>query len=160
MLDPQGITLAEVNKRYPKVFQKLNYDVLMDVDSTYKPKVISTFEMCINIIITLLMMKPGQYPSIPELGIDIDQYLHEYADDTTLPSRIIEKIHDQCNRLNMVIGLDIECSIDRLSNGMNALVVTISGTDSMAYGSESSRVIVGISYDKLNDLYAKKIYIK
>ena len=55
MLDPQGITLAEVNARYPSIFQKLGYDVLLDVDSTYKPKVISTFQMCVNIIITLLL---------------------------------------------------------------------------------------------------------
>lgn len=160
MLDPQGITLAEVDKRYPQIFQRLNYDVLMAVDSTYKPKVISTFEMCVNTIITLLMMKPGQYPSIPELGINIDQYLHEYADDSTLPNRIIEQLHDQCNRLQMVIGLDISCSIEKLSNGLNALVVEVTGSDTLSYGNESNRAIIGISYNKLNDLYARKIYIK
>lgn len=160
MLDPQGITLAEVEKRYPRTFQKLNYDVLMDYDSTYKPKVISTFQMCVNVIITLLMMKPGQYPSIPELGIDIDQYLHEYADDNTIPNTILNKLYDQCNRLNMATGLQITCDIDKLSNGMNALVVTVTGTEYLAYGSESNKVIIGITYDQLNELYVRKTYIK
>ena len=47
-LDEKGIYLSEVDKRYPRSFQTLGYDVLMDTDSTYKPKVISTFEMCVN----------------------------------------------------------------------------------------------------------------
>lgn len=158
MLDPQGITLAEVDSRYPEIFQRLKYDVLLDVDSTYKPKIISTFELCVNTILTLLMMKPGQYPSIPELGIDIDQYLHEYSDDPSLTSHIVDQIYDQCNRLQLVIGLDINCTIDRLSNGMNALVVQITGSETVAYGAPSNRAIIGISYDKLNELYAKKSY--
>lgn len=160
MLDPQGITLAEVNARYPSIFQKLGYDVLLDVDSTYKPKVISTFQMCVNIIITLLMMKPGQYPSIPELGIDIDQYLHEYADDSSIPNTIVTKLHEQCNRLQMAAGLDIECYIDKLSNGLNALIVHVTATDRVAYGSEAGKVIIGISYNQLNELYVRKTYMK
>lgn len=160
MLDQQGLTLAEVNKRYPSIFQKLGYDVALDYDSTYKPKVLSSFELAVNNILTLLLMKPGQYPSIPELGIDIDQYLHEYADDPNITQTIINKIYDQCNRLKLMINLDIECSIDKLSNGLNALVVQITGDEQLAYGAESNRVIIGISYDKLNQIYARKQYIK
>ena len=84
MLDEVGITLQEVNKKYPSSIQVLGYDVCMDYDTAFKPKVISTFEMCINIIMTLLFMKPGQYPSIPDIGIDIESYLFEYSDDSTL----------------------------------------------------------------------------
>ena len=68
-LDEKGITLSEIRGKYPPSFQTLNYDILMDVDSMYKPKVISSFEMIINSILMLLFMKPGQYPSIPELGV-------------------------------------------------------------------------------------------
>jgi hypothetical protein len=92
-LDEKGITLAEVVTKYPRTFQTLGYDVLMDVDSFGKPKVISTFEMCINSILLLLKMKPGQYPSIPELGIDIEQYLHEYSDDPKIISEIQNKLY-------------------------------------------------------------------
>ena len=37
MLDPKGIYLDEVNKRYPTASQPLGYDVLLDLDSAYKP---------------------------------------------------------------------------------------------------------------------------
>ena len=57
--------------------------------------------MCINSILTLLFMKPGQYPSIPELGIDIESYLHEYSDDRTIPQKIKTMLNDQCNRIEV-----------------------------------------------------------
>lgn len=157
-LDEKGIKLSEVTQKYPRTFQTLGYDVLLDTDSMYKPKIISTFELCINSILTLLFMKPGQYPSIPELGIDIESYLHEYADDPTIPMIIRDKIFDQCNRI-AITGIQLECFIEKLESGTNALVIKITGTDRLAYGSESNNVIIGISYDKLNRLYVKRSYV-
>ena len=157
-LDTKGIGIDEVKFRYPKVFQTLGYDVLLDTDSSYKPKVISSFELCINAILTLLFMKPGQYPSIPELCIDIESYLHEYMDDKSIPGKIQEQIQDQCNRINL-IGIQVQVSIDTTETNQGALIIEITGDERVAYGSESSKVIVGITYDKLNRLYVKKYYV-
>ena len=157
-LGEKGITLSEVTGKYPRTFQTLGYDVLMDVDAMYKPKVISTFQMCVNTVLTLLFMKPGQYPSIPELGIDIESYLHEYSDDPLIPATIKSKLKDQCNRLE-ISGINIECLFDKTSDGFDALVIEIIGNDRLGYGSDSSHVIIGISYDKLNRLYVKRAYI-
>lgn len=157
-LDEKGITLAEVTNRYPRSFQTLGYDVLMDVDAYNKPKVISTFELCVNSILTLLKMKPGQYPSIPELGIDIEKYLHEYADDPEVPREILNKLYDQCNRLN-VVGIIIDVYVEKSDDGSNALIVKVEGTETLTYGEKRPAVIIGITYDKLNRLYTRKAYI-
>jgi hypothetical protein len=157
-LDEKGITLAEVTNRYPRSFQTLGYDVLMDVDAYNKPKVISTFELCVNSILTLLKMKPGQYPSIPELGIDIEKYLHEYADDPEVPREILNKLYDQCNRLN-VVGITIDVYVEKSDDGSNALIVKVEGTETLTYGEKRPAVIIGITYDKLNRLYTRKAYI-
>lgn len=156
-LDEKGIYLAEVNKKYPRTFQTLGYDVLMDTDSMYKPKVISTFEMCINSILTLLFMKPGQYPSIPDLGIDIESYLHEHSDDPTILSTIKNSLNDQCNRLQ-ITGIQIECYFSKTDEGVNALVVSVKGNERLGYGYGDDQVLIGISYDKLNRLYIRKQY--
>lgn len=157
-LDPKGITLAEVTSKYPRSFQTLGYDVLMDVDAYNKPRVISTFEMCVNTILTLLKMKPGQYPSIPELGIDIEKYLHEYADDHNIPNEIKTKLYDQCNRLDTV-DISIDVYIERDNDGTNALIVKVEGSDTLTYGEKHPGVIIGITYDKLNRLYTRKVYV-
>jgi len=156
-LDEKGIYLAEVNKKYPRTFQPLGYDVLMDTDSMYKPKVISTFEMCVNSILTLLFMKPGQYPSIPDLGIDIESYLHEYSDDPTIPAKIKNELSEQCNRIE-ITGIQIDCYFSKTNDGVDALVVEVKGTEKLGYGSEGHHILIGITYDKLNRLYAKKRY--
>ena len=158
MLDTVGITLSEVNGKYPQKLQSLNYDVVLDSDSMYKPKVISTFELAVNTILTLLFMKPGQYPSIPELGIDIESYLYEYSDDKRIPSAIRNKLIDQCNYID-IIGINIDVRFDKTSDGFDALVIDISGNEYVCYGNESSHVIIGISYDKLNRLYVRKLYV-
>lgn len=157
-LDEKGITLAEVSYKYPRTFQTLGYDALMDCDAVGKPKVISTFEMCINSILMLLLMKPGQYPSIPELGIDIEQYLHEYSDDNTIIQTIKNELNDQCNRIQ-VTGIQTDVYIDKTSEGTNALIIEINGNERLSYGTASNRVIIGISYDKLDKLYIRKSYI-
>ena len=120
-LDTVGITLDEVKNKYPQKFQSLNYDVALGYDSMFKPRVLSSFELGMNTIMTLLFMKPGQYPSIPELGIDID------------------------------------IRMERTSEDLHALVIEITGTERLGYGNQSNHVIIGISYDKMNRLYVRKL---
>lgn len=158
MLDETGIRLDEVTRKYPRVFQTLGYDLMLDVDALNKPKVVSTFQLCINSILTLLFMKPGQYPSIPEIGLDIEQYLHDYSDRNGILKEIRDKLYDQCNVLN-IVGITFDCQFDKTSYGKDALVITVTGTDRVAYGSEGNRAIIGISYDQLNKLYAKIGYV-
>jgi hypothetical protein len=46
-----------------------------------KPKVLTEPQTIVNNILTLLFGKPGFYPSIPSLGINIQQYLYTFDDD-------------------------------------------------------------------------------
>ena len=159
MLDEKGITLDEVNAKFPRIYQPLGYDVLLDVDAYNKPRIASSFELCINSILTLLFMKPGQFPSIPDLGIDITQYLHEYSDDPKITKVIENQINEQCNRLQYT-GIECECFMDKTIEGFDALVIKITGTERMARGTKGNVVYLGISYDKLNQLYVKRYYDK
>lgn len=159
MLDKKGITLAEINTKYPKICQTLGYDVLLDIDSMYKPKVISTFELTVNSIMTLLLMKPGQFPSIPELGLDIESYLFEYSDDKSLLQKLQAQLRDQMNRLDLS-GVDVEFYSELTSDGSPALIVIITGNEFATYGVESEKVIVGITYSQLNELTVRKVYME
>ena len=159
MLDEKGITLDEVNAKFPRIYQPLGYDALLDVDAYNKPRIASSFELCINSILTLLFMKPGQFPSIPDLGIDITQYLHEYSDDPKITKVIENQINEQCNRLQYT-GIECECFMDKTIEGFDALVIKITGTERMARGTKGNVVYLGISYDKLNQLYVKRYYDK
>jgi len=159
MLDTKGIQLSEIQHKYPPQVNPLHYDVLLDVDEFHKPKVISSFQMCVNIILTLLLMKPGQYPSIPELGIDIEQYLFEYADNKDIPMKIVNAIYDQCNQIQLA-GVEVSCFINNLNVDTNELCVIIKGNDFITLREESPTAVIGISYDKLNRLYINRYKIE
>jgi hypothetical protein len=103
-------------------------------------------------------MKPGQYPSIPELGIDIEQYLFEYSDDNIIPTKIKNAIYDQCNRLELT-GIEIEVYINKTYQSCNELRVVIKGSDYITANAEIPEVIIGITYDKLNRLYLRKYQV-
>lgn len=158
-LDGKGIWLNEVTGKYPEGFQYLKYDVALDYDSMYKPKILSSFESGINIVLTLLFMKPGQYPSIPELGLDIESYLFKYSDDKRIINELKTKLEDQCNIVGLV-GFDIEISVQTMSDGNDALIIIITGSETLSYGSEGSKVVIGITYDKLQRLYIRKQFIQ
>ena len=158
-LDTKGIWLDEIKNKYPPSFQTLGYDVSFDSDSMYKPKVLSTFELGVNTILTLLFMKPGQFPSIPDLGIDIESYLFKYSDDPRNLVEIKDKLDDQCNRIG-VSGFDINVIFSKMQDGNDAILVIISATETVAYNADGYKVIIGITYDKLKRLYIRKDYVK
>ena len=47
--------------------------------------------------------------------------------------------------------------MDKTSEGYDAMIIEVTGTERLGYGNESDHVVIGISYDKLNRLYVKKI---
>lgn len=73
----------------------------MAVDPTFstnnynKPKVLTEIETTVNNVLALLFGKPGFYPSIPDLGMDIKQYLYKFEDDIN-PDEIKTILARQC----------------------------------------------------------------
>lgn len=55
----------------------------------------SLADTVIQMLINLLMLKPGQLPSLPHIGINIHQYLYNTEDDIN-SSVIKNKILEQC----------------------------------------------------------------
>lgn len=56
-------------------------DPQFGIDSYNRAKVLSESQTIVNNILTLLFGKPGFYPSIPQLGMNIQQYLYSFEDD-------------------------------------------------------------------------------
>ena len=56
-------------------------DPQFGVDSYNRSKVLTESQTIVYNILTLLFGKPGFYPSIPKLGMDIAQYLYSFEDD-------------------------------------------------------------------------------
>jgi len=68
-------------------------EVMLSINSFNSPAEVSNKEAWIKLILHLLFLKKGSYPSNPNIGIDIRQYDYQFIDNilTTLPSDIMEQ---------------------------------------------------------------------
>lgn len=70
-------------------------DPTFSLNNFNRPKVLSKMETYVNNFLMLLFGKPGFYPSIPEIGMDIEQYLYQFEDDINT-DEIKTKLVKQC----------------------------------------------------------------
>lgn len=56
-------------------------DPQFGIDSYNRAKVASESQTLVNNILMILFGKPGFYPSIPQLGMNIQQYLYTFEDE-------------------------------------------------------------------------------
>lgn len=70
-------------------------DPTFGVNNFKRPKVLSATQTYVNNLLTILFGKPGFYPSQPNLGMDIEQYLYRYIDDINT-SEIKNILINQC----------------------------------------------------------------
>lgn len=66
------------------------------VNNYNKPKVLTELESYVNDVLMLLFGKPGFYPSIPTIGMDIKKYLYMFEDDINV-EEIKATLAEQCS---------------------------------------------------------------
>jgi len=72
-------------------------DPQFGVDSYNRAKILTESQTIVYNILTLLFGKPGFYPSIPQLGMDIQQYLYSFENDfdtNALKSQLASQCRD------------------------------------------------------------------
>lgn len=71
-------------------------DPTFEVDDYNRGKILNESQTIAYNILTLLFAKPGFYPSIPSLGMDITSYFYRFSDED-LVNEIKTKLVLQCN---------------------------------------------------------------
>ncbi len=73
------------------------------LDDFGKPKILNPSQSLANTLILILFGKPGFYPSIPELGMDISKYLYQFTDEISIDA-IKGQLAYQCSLLKEPIA--------------------------------------------------------
>ena len=111
---------------------------MANVDPTYglndfnKPKVLSEAETYVRNILTILFGKPGFYPSIPNLGMDIKQYLYQFSDFLPLLNSGDMEIYSTTVNNQTLLIFVLPVLIDNNSIALS-LGVTINAKGEMVY---------------------------
>lgn len=112
------------------------------LDEFHKPLSFKGWKAVAMSVIMILFGKPGFYPSIPELGIYIQQYVNVRLDQLDIDELKV-KLAYQCSIVKDSI---IDGSIDikrTMANGQPALLIIIP----IEEGSNSSQVLIGLTSD-------------
>ena len=95
------------------------------IDDFRKPKVLNDYEAVIQSILVVLFGKPGCYPSIPELGMNIQQYRNRRLDEIDTDA-LKAQLAYQCRSLSSsIIDGSIDVTKMMLDNRDVALVFVI-----------------------------------
>ena len=119
------------------------YEHVLDLDDFKKPKVLTDWEGIVFSVITVLFGKPGFYPSIPELGLNIQKYrntLTDMVDPDELKAALIyqcSKIGDELENNGLEIYKSHQGTRDFIvisipyitEKGNNRLIIGLSGQD-------------------------------
>ena len=119
------------------------YEPVLDLDDIKKPKVLTDWEGIVFSVITVLFGKPGFYPSIPELGLNIQKYrntLTDMVDPDELKAALIyqcSKIGDELENNGLEIYKSHQGTRDFIvisipyitEKGNNRLIIGLSGQD-------------------------------
>jgi hypothetical protein len=140
--------------------QIIGNDCTFELDTFGKPRLCSTTETLKNVVLYILFSKPGQYPSIPHLGMDIRSLLYNYYDDlseTELEDRLVQ----QCSALYPYVQTGNIRVRKMIYRNMPSIIVYVSTdeNDSVVNGqvsrnrkNNSLEFYIGLSVDDLGNL--------
>lgn len=126
------------------------------LDSFGRQKVMSPEDTLAHLLINLLFMRPGQFPSMPHLGINIRKYLYNFSDELDVET-LKSEIQSQC--LILVPYLDLTGMvldvIDYLNDSFLLLVIPVNFQDSeksliLGFKTDDDKVLFDFKFeDKL-----------
>ncbi len=99
-------------------------EVDFGVDNFQKPKVLSIKDSIAQLIMNMFLMRPGNMPSLPNVGVDIRKYLYKTENQLDL-SELKKKIFDDCSQLLSFVSIgDIQTVIIQ-HEGQDLLLIHI-----------------------------------
>lgn len=115
-------------------------EVGFGLDNFMKPKVLDSYQSLAQVILNVLVMKKGNMPSLPHLGIDIRKYLYKFSDEIDVGA-LKNEIYSQVSEvLPQLISGEIKISVVTYE-GQDLLLVAIPINDT----SPDDAIIFGFS---------------
>ena len=123
-------------------------EICFTLDNFQQPRLLSPKETIARMILNLFLLRPGNIPSLPHIGIDIQSYLYRLEDDFD-PEEIKEKIYTQCAEIVSFISLgDVKVFVAPL-NGQDVLIVAI---PIVGFEEDDSTLLLGFKQNEKNEL--------
>lgn len=135
----------------------IGYDAEFELNEFGEPKLCSEIELIKNVILFILFTSPGQYPSLPTIGMDINQLLYSFYDEID-PDKLKQQIIEQCNALGIFFQNNIIAVKKMIYRKQPSLLIHIEGKASYPRTYHRDKVdnvekyMIGITFDEMNQM--------
>ena len=136
---------------------RIGYDATFELNEFNQPRIRSEIEVVKNTILYILFSKPGQYPSLPMIGLDIESLLYSFYDEINTED-LKDKLVKQCNALGCYFDNGMVAIQKMIYRNQPSLLIHIEGTETYPDGymkdsiSGSDRYLIGITFDELHKM--------
>ena len=136
---------------------RVGYDTTFEINEFNEPRIRSEVETVKSVILFILFTKPGQYPSIPTLGLDIENLLYSYYDEID-EDDLVNQICNQCSALDVYFEEGMVAVKKVMYKDQPSLLIHIEGTESYPEGymkdsvDIADRYLIGITFDEMNQM--------
>jgi hypothetical protein len=136
--------------------RNIGYETTFELNEFNQPRIRSELENVKDAVLFILFSKPGQYPSLPNIGLDLQGLLYSFYDEIDT-NDLKQKIISQCEALGTYFDKGvIEIKKTKYKN-QPSLMIHIEGTESFPSGymkdyitESKNQYLIGITYDELN----------
>ena len=134
----------------------VGYDFTFETNEFSEPRIRSDMETLKDALLFVLFSKPGAYPSIPQIGMNIQDYLYDRFDEIDV-DEIKNKITEQCGILGYYIEsgtIDVKKVIYK---NTPSLLIYMEATEHFPAGYKKStagakKYYIGLTYDELKNM--------
>ena len=135
----------------------MGYDLTFELNEFGNPRIRSEIETVKDVLLTVLFTRKGEIPSLPTVGIGLEDFLYEAFDEID-EDALKQDIVEQCEMMQMYFSRSA-IQIKKLTyKDKPLLMIQINGTET--YPSSylhdnigvSDQYNIGISFDETNNL--------
>lgn len=135
----------------------IGYDGTFELNEFNQAKISSEIETAKNALLFILYAKPGQYPSLPFIGLDLESILFSFYDELDIDD-LKNKIAEQCKMLGIYIHNNVIDIKKTKYQGQPSLMIHIEGLELYPNGymadsvGNSTKYLIGITYNDLGKM--------
>jgi len=133
----------------------IGFDTTFELNEFNEPRIRSELETIKDIVLFILFSKPGQYPSLPQIGLDIQSILYSFYDELD-EDDLKYKIKEQCQAMGVFLS---DGTIDLRKTKYRShpsLLISIQGREVYPDGYLKDHInnvntyLIGITFDELD----------
>lgn len=143
--------------RNPDDIWSLGYDAEFTLNEFNQPKLTSEIELKKNVLIFVLFSRKGQYPSLPLIGMNIEEELYSHYDEIDV-GNLQNEIINQCSALGVSFQTGEIQIKKQMYRNQPSLLIGVYGRESYPEGymrdsiNQGDSYLIGITYDDMKQM--------